>query len=538
MKTFLNKIGVVLMFIITLLVLDVLFARMKKFSKKYKHTTSLAAVVFLAFALLPAPLALFTIALWQLAMIAMSRRRVTHFYNTVLSPEQIKEITEGAAALKELATFVPGLKELQSAEGGFSFFKKLPDTFKTLTAENEELRKLTKTLRKQMANMPNSGVRWIGNVPFVTDECAKALSSIFVIETAKLGENAMRQLNREVRSHQGLIQRAAEYLGMEGTLFAKNADGEMVLQKTALDGTTIPLPTLYMPQITELVFKYGAARQYATVYPLGAGTVKLPRLKAGEDDFGFLGVGTAGMSAAITEKRVTAELITFTANKAGGLIRIPTELEEDTFIQLGQFLARYIARQFAKLEDKTVFIGDGTATYANITGVGPYCVANPTYLQQLAATKTKPTDATLNDFRAMRTKVSAAVLANMAANGQVAAAYYLNPTLDALLVTFNTLGAPLVYMRATGNSPATLDGFPIRWIGVSQAYQTTAAPSTFLAFFGDLSFVYLGERGQARVEISREVFFATDELAMRALERIDVEIMAIDSMAALQTAAA
>jgi len=55
---------------------------------------------------------------------------------------------------------------------------------------------------------------------------------------------------------------------------------------------------------------------------------------------------------------VAAELITFTANKAGGLIRIPTELEEDTFIPIGQFLARYIARQLAKLEDKTMFLGD------------------------------------------------------------------------------------------------------------------------------------------------------------------------------------
>jgi len=34
------------------------------------------------------------------------------------------------------------------------------------------------------------------------------------------------------------------------------------------------------------------------------------------------------------------------------------------------------------------------------------------------------------------------------------------------------------------------------------------------------------------------VFFATDELAMRALERIDVEAMAIDAMTALETAAA
>ena len=64
-----------------------------------------------------------------------------------------------------------------------------------------------------------------------------------------------------------------------------------------------------------------------------------------------------------------------------------------------------------------------------------------------------------------------------------------------------------------------------------------AQPNAFVAFFGDLAYSYLGERGAPRVEVSREVFFATDELAMRALERIDVENVIIDSVASLQTPA-
>jgi HK97 family phage major capsid protein len=270
------------------------------------------------------------------------------------------------------------------------------------------------------------------------------------------------------------------------------------------------------------------------VFPLGAGTVKLPRLLAGEDQFGYLGAGTGGQSQAIPQKEVEAALVTFTANKMGGLIRIPSELEEDTFIQLGQFLARYIARQFAKMEDTTLFMADGTNTYANITGVGNYCVQNPAYLHQLAAGKTTPTDATINDFRALRALVNPAVLFNMAANGQTQAAYYLHPSMEALLVTFNTIGMPLIYRPQSNGNPATLDGFPIRWIGVCQPYTLNAAPSSFMAFFGDLSFWYLGERGAPRVEVSKDVFFATDELAMRALERIDVEAMAIDAMGTMQ----
>ncbi len=502
--------------------------KMKQFVKKYKALSRLACVLLVGFALCMLHLwatAILLVGLFQMMEIAMSKKRFGVCYTTALSPEQIKEFEGILGKFKDFGEHMPAILELAKSKGGFAAIKELPDL---LTAERKRVDELNgelKKLRKQAAMFQgNAGVRWVGNVPFVTDDCARAITSVFVLETAKLGESAMRSLNREQRSHEGLLNHACEFLGIEA--------------KTALTGTQIPLPTIYVPQVIELVFAFGAARQYATVFPLGAGTVKLPRLAAGEDDFGYMGVGTAGMSQSVNEKRVTAELVTFTANKFGGLIRIPTELEEDTFIPMGQFLARYIARQLAKGEDKAVFIGDGTSTYANMTGVGPYCAANTAYLRQLGAGKTKPTDATLADFRAMRTLVNAGVLANMAAGGQTAAAYYLHPTLEALLVTFNTVGAPLVYQRATGGQSAMLDGFPIHWIGVSQAYTTGAAASAYLAFFGDLSYVYLGERGSVRVEVSKEVFFATDELAMRALERFDVEIVAIDAMSSLQLAAA
>jgi HK97 family phage major capsid protein len=349
----------------------------------------------------------------------------------------------------------------------------------------------------------------------VSDDCAAAITSVFVLSCARL-ENGLESLISDASARDRIKAHASGILSME--------------VKTAMSGTEIPLPTIYVPQVVELVFKYGQARQYATVYPLGAGTVKLPRLKAGEDDFGYFGAGTAGMSQAITEKRVTAELVTFTANKAGGLIRLPMEIEEDTFIPIGQFLARYIARQLAKLEDKTMFLADGTSTYASQTGVGPYCAANSTYLLQLAGGKTKPSDATLADLRNLRTKVSAALL-----SGGYEPAYYLNPTWEPVLRSMNTYPNFIVYENVNGQPK--FDGWPVRWVGVMQPMLTSAAASTFIAMFGDLSFWYLGERGAPRVEVSREVFFATDELAMRALERIDVEAMAIDAMSAMQTAA-
>lgn len=439
-----------------------------------------------------------------------------------MTEAQTKEFEGILNGMKGYEAMFKELAELAKTEGGFAAIKALPAALKEEKKRNDELHAELKRLQKELVKSRHSvGVSYRQDasgrdIGFVSDDCARAISSLYIVACAQ--QQKWPSHWREESIQQRLISEACEALGIQ--------------QRAAvsLSGSDIPLPTIYVPQVVELVWKYGQMRQYGTTFPLGAGTVKLPRLKAGEDSFSYLGVGTAGMSQSVGKKEVTAELVTFTANKFGGLIAIPTEIEEDTFIPLGQFLARYIARRFAFGEDDTAFNGDGTATYANIAGIGNWCNAAGalTYSVQLAATKTKPSDSTLNDWRNMRTKVNAAAYMN--------AAYYVHPTMDALFVTYNTIGQPLVYRRDGFN--ASLDGFPIHWTGVCTPYGTGAAANKDLGFFGDLSYVYLGERGAPRVQTSLDVYFTTDEIAMRALERIDVEIMAIDAMASVRTAAA
>jgi HK97 family phage major capsid protein len=485
---------------------------------KLKKLSAIGLLAVLALAtlmfslhIITGPAACALVGLYQLAMLARSKPRPGVFYTSALSQDQIDEFSN---ICTELSAHLPTVKGADAR-------------LKSLEKANDELRGELKKLRKNGFLSP-TGVRWLHDVPFVSNECAAAITSIIVMDAAS--QKRLDSMIPDNAKRERILLCAQEHLG-----FSQRAGG-------ALTPGDIPLPTIYVPQVIELVFAYGQARKFATVFPMGNGTVKLPRLQPGEDTFGFLGAGTAGMSQAIPEKEVSAALVTFTANKFGGLIRIPYELEVDTFIPIGQFLARYIARQFAKMEDNCLFNSDGTATYAGIIGIAKYCstpVAGATpYLTTLGAGQTVPSDATLAAFRAMRANVNPAVLANMAANGQTQAAYYMHPTMESLLVTFNTIGSPLIYRPQNGSQPPTLDGFPIRWIGVSQPNGTTAAPGANLAFFGDLTYWYLGERGEPRIEVSKEVFFATDELAMRALERIDVEAMALDAMSTLQTALA
>ena len=310
---------------------------MRNLFSKYRHLASLVMVILFAVGLANLNLiqpvtAFFIVVCWQLVEFARSPR-VGACFMAVATGAQIDD----------------AVKIVKDFEAYTGLLKGIPDRVKSLEKENDELRGLLKSLRKMGLRGMNDGVRWIGNKAFVSDDCAAALTATFVLSCARL-ENGLEHLIGDPAARERIKAHAAGILSME--------------MRTAMTGTEVPLPTVFVPQVIELVFKYGQARQYATVFPLGAGAVKLPRLKAGEDDFGYFGAGTAGMSQPITEKRVTAELITFTANKAGGLIRIPYELEEDTFIPIGQFLARYIARQLAKLEDKTLFLADGRLSHS------------------------------------------------------------------------------------------------------------------------------------------------------------------------------
>jgi len=423
-----------------------------------------------------------------------------------MTEAQVKEFQQILDSMKGYEGVMKELLDLSKQEGGIASIKNLPALLKAEQKRNDEMSDELKKLRKQLSVRPESGVKYINGVPFVTDGCALAFTGLFIHSC-----NLQGKWNKALGDQDMAIAKAAEYLGVE---------------KTALSSSNVPLPTLYVPQVVELVWTYGQFRANATVFPLGAGTVNLPQLATGEDAFSIIAV-----SGSVGEKRVTAQNVTFTAAKVGGIVRIPTEIEEDTFIPLGQFLARYVARRFAAYEDLFGFLGDGTSTYNSKYGVGPYCLNTNSgaTCRTLASTKTHPTDATLADFRAMRGLVNAAVFKNKPK-------YYLNPTLDALLVTFNTSATVVPYVRRPDGT-ATLDGFEIVWVGAMQVYTSNAAASSYLAFFGDLSYWYLGERGTPRIETSREVYFATDEIGLRALERIDVNAMAPDAMSALQCAA-
>lgn len=356
---------------------------------------------------------------------------------------------------------------------------------------------------------------------------------LLVEQTRSLQKSQLRSASLGVAARRGEVSaEAARFMGavaiirglqkgqlIEGADRARSI-AEEVVGKTALTTTDIPLPTEYGSEVVELVAQYGQARRFGTVFPLGSGSVKLPKLTT-SPAFGLI-----ALSAAIAQKSPQFAWITFTAEKWGGLVILPNEIDEDSVVAVGQFVARYAAREMAKIEDTVFFAADGTATYDSLEGLTKSVVTDSMTVV-LASTKTHYSDVTLAKVRELRSKVDSPALAM--------GAYYFHPSFEQALSGFNTAGDKPY--QANGLNGASLDGFPIRWIDTLPAYSSGVNAGAVFGLFGDVSFQYLGTRGGFRLDTSDAPGFANDQLYIRAIERFTIGKMATGAVAGIITAA-
>lgn len=416
-------------------------------------------------------------------------------YLGLTAEEETREIN--AKLLESLAAINKRMQSVQDIEAAVkknaSDYEQITKLVGEVKVDMIEVRKLQLELRGQGAPRRKG---------YVSDPCAKYVGALFI----KAGIEQGKLLDQEGR----VPEKWRNFI-----------DG--VIGKASVTSSDIPLPTAYSGDVVELVGEYGVARQMATVFPLGSGVVKLPKLTT-DPVFGLI-----TSSGSVGEKVPQIGWVTFTAEKFGGIVRLPSEIDEDSIIAIGQFVARYAARQIAYLEDYQVFRSTGAGSGINGTAEGlTKNVVTDSKTEALASGDLAIGDVTLAKVRSLRTKVDAAALRM--------GAYYFHPTMEQKLASFNTSGdKPYIANGVQGG--ASLDGFPIRWVDVMPVYSTTDAASTVFGLFGDVSYQYLATRGAMRFDVSREVYFATDEIGIRALERMTTGKMATGAVAGIVTAA-
>ena len=408
----------------------------------------------------------------------------------VITEEQIKEFQGILGELK----------------GGWAELKQLPASFKTFQDESAELKQHVTDVRRLLASRgPAPGPRPAGRV---SDACARYLAAQFIAQCERSGKlDALSSLPAQRDALAGFARATLN-----------------LTTRNAVTTNDIGLPTEFGSEWRELISEFGVARRRMAPYPIGMGTCRPARMGVRP------AFGSVAMSAAFGEKSPTVNFASLESHKVGGVVRLPREIDEQSVVPVGQFLARYGAVEFARAEDTWAFLADGTATYESVKGIIQVArEAGKTVT--LAAGKTKPSDATLDDFRALRRAVNKAAL-----NGRLSA-YYLDSTWETRLPSFKSQAEPNVYQRLPDGS-ATLDGYPVIWTDVLEPYGTAVDADKPLAVFGALSFWWFGEHGHPRMDTSEHVWFANDQLAVRFIEEIDFDYAAGDATAALLTAGA
>ena len=269
--------------------------------------------------------------------------------------------------------------------------------------------------------------------------------------------------------------------------------------------------------VIDLREEYGVFRANAEVMPMGSDSLVINRRASGLTAYFVAEAGS------ITESTMGWDAVTLNAKKIAALARWSTELAEDAVINLADTLAAEMAYAFSLKEDQCGFTGDGTSTYAGIQGVMTKLTTSTTTngatsggIQIAAAGGTSYGALVLADFEKLM-----GILPQYAA--QRGPKWYMSrPAFYASCARLMDAGGGNTNAAlGAGVNPSFL-GYPVVF---SQVMNTTLAAqaSTNVILFGALQLAAtVGDRRGVTVETSKDLYFATDQIAIRGTERFDI----------------
>ena len=273
------------------------------------------------------------------------------------------------------------------------------------------------------------------------------------------------------------------------------------------------VPEQFAQTIIDLRETYGVFRANCDVFPMSSESTVIPRRASGNTAY------WVGEGATITESTMGFNQVRLTTRKLACLTRMSTEVAEDAIINLADYVANDFAYQFAYQEDLAGFLGDGTSTYGGITGLFTQIIDGTHTASAIDAVSGEDTLAEVTTTSL--TKAMGALPQYALPNAKWFCSQY------AATVVFGRLQA-----AAGGNNMQTLQGaFGNSFLGypivVSQVLtaSTGTINGTYMLGFGDLrAAATLGDRRGIAVGQSSDVYFTTDQIALRAAERVDINV--------------
>lgn len=274
------------------------------------------------------------------------------------------------------------------------------------------------------------------------------------------------------------------------------------------------VPEQFEQAIIDLRETYGIFRRECPPIPMGRDTMIIPR-RTGGVTAAFAAEGALPSSSDPTWNQVQ-----LTAKKLGALTKMSMEIAEDAIINLADWLASEFAYAFALKEDQCGFIGDGTSTYGGITGLLVVGLQSAHSAGKVAAASPD------NTFPELTSTDLTKLMSVVPQYARPGAKWYCSQV--AYDLVFSRLAA-----AAGGNTIQTISGafqpsylgYPIVTSQVFPAGPSTDYNAAVMLAFGDLSkAATFGERRGITVSQTMDRYWDTDQIGLKATERIDITI--------------
>lgn len=286
--------------------------------------------------------------------------------------------------------------------------------------------------------------------------------------------------------------------------------------RMALSGSTDSLGGYTVPDemeraIIDLREERGVFRRNARREPMMSDIKRIPRRTGGPTLY-YVADNTE-----ITASNVTWDQVTLTARKAGAMVLVSSELNEDSVISIADTVTREIAYAMANGEDLAGFNGDGTSTYGGMTGLKNALAAGSKVTAATGNTAFSTLD--LDDFENMIGKCPLYAVQDDPAWYISRAGWAASMLRLAAAAGGNTMD------NIAGAMQPTFLGYPVRFSQVMNSTLTAQTSTDGLAYFGSLrQGVAFGDRRGVSIMLSEHRYFELDQLAIKGTERFDIVV--------------
>jgi HK97 family phage major capsid protein len=419
-----------------------------------------------------------------------------------------------AKAVKALSAEISpdGMQALVSwSEGEASMYEEAPEEeaapVKQLAQAVQEIRKVRNELDTLKANSkrgttvtgvrPADAYKWDnfkskGINTFHSPEEASAFGAALVASDPKFGKKFPELARRASKtlSDMGTKGNATSPITAGGALMAEGYDTRLIDRLAEYEYASSN--RLEQVNMNEDVVKRGRATNQLTIHYVGEAT-------------------------APTRTQLATDQITLVAQKAIGLADISNELLDGSFINIAETMSAKFVQAFAKQADDNLFIGDGTAAYGGVIGLGTIFGSTAT-----ADARSVTGGGTADAHTLAHLYTLTALLDDIYKED---AAWFCTSVIKA--VVFQRLAGSvggLGLMEIAGKQVDTFLGLPII-VNRSMNNSIDASGDAIDAYLGSMSMAGMhGLRKNVEIAVSDQHAFDTDEVVMRGVFRHDINL--------------